>query len=302
MFRKGSIKNRSSIQGWLYISPFIIGFLLFYAGPMIFAAYISLTEWPVLGKPEFVGLLNFENMLSDDLLWESLRLTIVYTLIVVPLNVIVGLFLAILLNQKIRALSFFRTLFYIPSVITGVAVSILWWTVFNTEYGLLNSLLQEIGIPAIPWLTHTKWVLPAFIIISLWQVGGGVIIYLAGLQGIPTELYDAASIDGAGSWSRFRRITLPMLSPVLLFTLVLGIIGTFQSFTNALIITNGGPSNASLFYVLYIYRNAWAFNRMGYAAAMSWLLFVVILVVTIIVFRLTSARIFYPGSTVKGGL
>jgi len=302
MFRKGSIKNRSSIQGWLYISPFIIGFLLFYAGPMIFAAYISLTEWPVLGKPEFVGLLNFENMLSDDLLWESLRLTIVYTLIVVPLNVIVGLFLAILLNQKIRALSFFRTLFYIPSVITGVAVSILWWTVFNTEYGLLNSLLQEIGIPAIPWLTHTKWVLPAFIIISLWQVGGGVIIYLAGLQGIPTELYDAASIDGAGSWSRFRRITLPMLSPVLLFTLVLGIIGTFQSFTNALIITNGGPSNASLFYVLYIYRNAWAFNRMGYAAAMSWLLFVVILVVTIIVFRLTSARVFYPGSTVKGGL
>jgi multiple sugar transport system permease protein len=300
--RKGLIKLRAPSKGWLYVSPFIVGFLLFYVGPMIFAAYISLTEWPVLGKPEFVGLYNYESMLSDDLVWESLRLTTLYTLIVVPLNIVVGLFLAILLNQKIRAVAFFRTLFYIPSVITGVAVSILWWTVFNTEYGLLNSLLQPLGIPAIPWLTHTAWVLPAFIIMSLWQVGGGVVIYLAGLQGIPTELYDAASIDGAGAWSRFRRITIPMLSPVLLFTLVLGIIGTFQSFTNALIITNGGPSNASLFYVLYIYRNAWSYNQMGYAAALSWLLFVVIFVITVLVFRITSARVFYPGSTVRGGL
>ena len=256
----------------------------------------------MLGTPTFVGLRNFVYMVTDDLFWKSLRITFIFTIFSVPLNMALGLALAILLNQKIRGLAVFRTLFYIPSVITGVAVAVLWWTMFNTEYGLVNAGLQAIGIPAIPWLTHTAWVLPSFIIMSLWQVGGGLIIYLAGLQGIPTELYEAANIDGAGGWTRFRHITLPMLSPVLLFTFVLGVIASFQSFTNALVITNGGPSQSSLFFVLYIYRNAWQYNQMGYAAALSWVLFAAILILTIIIFRLTSTRVFYSGNVVRGGL
>jgi multiple sugar transport system permease protein len=215
---------------------------------------------------------------------------------------IAGLALAMLLNAKIKGLALFRTLYYVPAVITGVALALLWWMMFNTEYGLINNALAIIGIPRIPWLTHTQWALPALIIMSLWQVGGGMVIYLAGLQGIPSELYEAATVDGAGGWSKFRHITIPMLSPVLLFNLVLGIIGSFQSFTNALIMTNGGPSQSTLFLVLYIYRNAWQYNQMGYAAALSWALFAVILVVVVVVFRVTSARVYYAGGARGGGL
>lgn len=298
----GKLQRRRTIEGWLFVSPFVVGFLIFFAGPMLFAAYISLTEWPVLAPSRFVGLQNFRNVLSDNLFWKSLRITAYYTFFSVPLNMVVGLALAILLNQKIRAVAVFRTLFYIPSVITGVAVAVLWWMVLNSEFGLLNNILQIFGIPRIPWLSHTQWVIPAFIIMSLWQVGGGMVIYLAGLQGIPTDLYEAASIDGAARWAQFRHITLPMLSPVLLFNFVLGIIGSFQTFTNALVMTNGGPSQASLFYVLYIYRNAWQYNQMGYAAALSWILFGIVLVLTILIFRLTSARVYYSGSSSRRGL
>jgi multiple sugar transport system permease protein len=298
----GKIERRRTIEGWLYVSPFIVGFLLFFAGPMVFAAYISLTDWPVLAPAKFVGLQNFRNLFRDNLFWKSLYITTYYTLFSVPLNMIVGLALAMLLNQKIRAVALFRTLFYIPAVITGVAVAVLWWMVLNSEYGLLNNVLQIFGLPRIPWLTHTRWVIPAFIIMSLWQVGGGMVIYLAGLQGIPSDLYESASIDGAGNWARFRHITLPMLSPVLLFNLVLGVIGSFQSFTNALVMTNGGPSQASLFYVLYIYRNAWQYNQMGYAAALSWVLFAIVLALTILIFRVTAARVYYAGSSSRGGM
>jgi multiple sugar transport system permease protein len=267
---------------------------------MLFAAYISLNDWPVLGKPTFVGLRNFANMLSDDTFWLSLRITTIYTFFSVPLNMVVGLGLALLLNQKIRGLAIFRTLYYVPAVITGVALALLWWMMFNTEYGLINNALAIVGVPRIPWLTHTQWALPALIIMSLWQVGGGLVIYLAGLQGIPTELYEAATVDGANGRTKFRHITIPMLSPVLLFTFVLGMIGSFQSFTNALVMTNGGPSQATLFLVLYIYRNAWLYNQMGYAAAISWALFAVILILVILAFRLTSTRVYYAGSNVRG--
>ncbi|MBA2718311.1 MAG: sugar ABC transporter permease [Chloroflexi bacterium] len=269
---------------------------------MGFAAVISLFDWPVLSTPTFVGTDNFTRMLSDDLFWKSLGITTLYTVISVPLGMAAGLGLAILLNQKIRGLALFRTLYYIPAVVTGVSLAVLWWMMYNTEYGIINGFLKLVGLPAVPWLTHTAWVLPALIIMSLWQVGAGIVIYLAGLQGIPTELYDAASIDGANGPAKFRHITIPMLSPVLLFSFVLGVIGSFQSFTNALVMTNGGPSQASLFFVLYIYRNAWNYNQMGYAAALSWALFVVILIFVIIIFRATSSRVFYSGSSVKGGI
>ncbi|MBF6612626.1 MAG: sugar ABC transporter permease [Chloroflexi bacterium] len=301
MAKMGRLERQRAIQGWLFVSPFVVGFLLFFAGPMLFAAFISLNQWPVLGDPTFVGTLNFQNMLSDNLFWKSLKITTIYTLFSVPLGMIAGLALAMLLNQKIRGMALFRTLYYVPAVITGVALALLWWMMFNTEYGLINGALRLFGVDAIPWLTTTNWVLPALIIMSLWQVGGGVVIYLAGLQGIPSELYEAASIDGATGWSRFWHITIPMLSPVLLFNLVLGVIGSFQSFTNALIMTNGGPSQASLFFVLYIYRSAWLYNQMGYAAALSWALFAVILIMVIVIFRVTSARVFYAGGSTRGG-
>ncbi len=301
MAKMGRLERQRAIQGWLFVSPFVLGFLLFFAGPMLFAAFISLNQWPVLGDPTFVGTLNFQNMISDNLFWKSLKITTIYTLFSVPLGMVVGLALAMLLNQKIRGMALFRTLYYVPAVVTGVALALLWWMMFNTEYGLINGALRLFGVDAIPWLTTTNWVLPALIIMSLWQVGGGVVIYLAGLQGIPSELYEAASIDGATGWSRFRHITIPMLSPVLLFNLVLGVIGSFQSFTNALIMTNGGPSQASLFFVLYIYRSAWLYNQMGYAAALSWALFAVILIMVVIIFRVTSARVFYAGGSTKGG-
>jgi multiple sugar transport system permease protein len=302
MAQMGPIARRRTIEGWLFVSPFVLGFLVFYAGPMLFAAVISLTEWPVLATPTFVGLNNFKTMFSDSAFWKSLRITLIYTVVSVPIGMFLGLFLAILLNQKIRAVALFRTLYYVPTVITGAGVAILWWTLLNTEYGLVNSVLRIIGIGKIPWLVHTQWALPSLIIMSLWHVGGGVVIYLAGLQGIPTDMYEAANIDGAGTWTRFRHVTLPLLSPVLLFNLILGMIGSFQSFTNALLMTNGGPSDATLFYVLYLYRNAWLYNRMGYAAALAWFLFAVVLAVTISIFRLTSTRVFYAGGTQRGGL
>lgn len=301
MAKMGHLERQRAIQGWLFVSPFVVGFLFFFAGPMLFAAYISLNSWPILGEPTFIGLRNFTNMIVDDVFWKSLRITAIYTFFAVPLGMAAGLGLAMLLNQKIRGLALFRTLYYMPAMITGVALAVLWWMMFNTEYGLINQVLRIFGIQEIPWLSGTQWVLPAFIIMSLWQIGGGMVIYLAGLQGIPTELYEAATVDGAGGWARFIHITIPMLSPVLLFNFVLGVIGSFQTFTNALVMTNGGPSQSSLFYVLYIYRNAWQYNQMGYAAALSWALFLVILVLVVIIFRATSTRVFYAGNT-RGGL
>lgn len=292
----GRLDRKRALTGLLFVSPFFVGFLLFFAGPMLYAAWISLHNWPILGTPRWVGARNFTDMFSDPLFWKSLRITTVYTFFAVPLNMLFGLALAMLLNQKIKGQALFRTLYYVPAIITGVGLAVLWWMMFNTQYGLINNFLGIFGIPKIPWLTHTQWVVPAFIVMSIWQVGGGMVIYLAGLQGIPTELYEAAIVDGAGAWSKFWSITIPMLSPVLLFNLVLGVIGSFQAFTNALIMTEGGPANASLFYVLYIYRNAWLYNIMGYAAALSWALFAVILVVVVVIFRTTSRGVYYAGS------
>lgn len=292
----GRLERKRAFQGLLFVSPFLVGFLLFFAGPMLYAAWISLHNWPILGTPKWVGARNFTDMFTDPLFWKSLRITTIYTFFAVPLNMAFGLALAMLLNQKIKGQAVFRTLYYVPAIITGVGLAVLWWMMFNTEYGLINNFLSIFGIPKIPWLTHTQAVLPAFIIMSIWQVGGGMVIYLAGLQGIPTELYEAATVDGAGAWPKFWKVTIPMLSPVLLFNLVLGVIGSFQAFTNALIMTNGGPANASLFYVLYIYRNAWQYNIMGYAAALSWALFAVILVVVVVIFRTTSRGVYYAGS------
>ncbi len=287
---------KENVAGFLFISPWIIGFLAFEFGPLIASFYLGLTKYDILSPPEFVGLANYDKMFTrDPLFWKSLWVTAIYSLSTVFLGVILGVMLALLLNQKIRGMSLYRTIYYLPAVVSGVAVAYMWAWIFRPEAGILNYALSLIGITGPNWLFSTTWTLPAFIMMSLWAVGGGMVLYLAGLQGVPTHLYEAASLDGAGRWARFWNVTLPMISPVIFFNFIIGIIGSFQVFTNSFVITSGGPANSTLFFVLYLYRHAFQNFKMGYAAALGMILFLVIMTLTIISFRLSNRHVFYEG-------
>ena len=293
-------KRHETILGWLMVSPWLIGFICFSALPMFASLIISFTEWDMLSKPEWVGFDNYKTLFFEDpLALHSLNITILFTIVSIPLNIVFGLALAMLLNTSIRGLAIFRTIFYLPAILSGVAVALMWRWIFSTEFGLLNALLSMIGIEGPSWLTDRIWVLPSFVIMRLWSVGGGMIIYLAGLQSIPTNLYEAANIDGANWWHRTRFITLPMLSPTIFFQLIVGFIFSMQIFTEAFIMTNGGPADASLFYLLYLYRQAFQYFDMGYASALAWVLFVVILVLTIILFKTGKSWVYYELDTKK---
>ena len=293
-------KRNETILGWLMVSPWLIGFICFSALPMFASLIISFTEWDMLSKPEWVGFENYKTLFFEDpLALHSLNITILFTIVSIPLNIVFGLALAMLLNTSIRGLAIFRTIFYLPAILSGVAVALMWRWIFSTEFGLLNALLSMIGIEGPAWLTDRIWVLPSFVIMRLWSVGGGMIIYLAGLQSIPTNLYEAANIDGANWWHRTRFITLPMLSPTIFFQLIVGFIFSMQIFTEAFIMTNGGPADASLFYLLYLYRQAFQYFDMGYASALAWVLFVVILVLTIILFKTGKSWVYYELDTKK---
>ena len=300
---KLSLKNlnkekRETILGWLMVSPFLIGFVCFTAIPMIASLIISFTEWDMLSNPEWIGFDNYKTLFFEDpLALHSLNITILFTIVSIPLNIVFGLALAMLLNTSIRGLSIFRTIFYLPAILSGVAVALMWRWIFSSEFGLLNTLLSIIGIEGPAWLTDRIWVLPSFVIMRLWSVGGGMIIYLAGLQSIPTNLYEAANIDGANWWHRTRFITLPMLSPTIFFQLIVGFIFSMQIFTEAFIMTNGGPADASLFYLLYLYRQAFQYFDMGYASALAWVLFIVILLLTIIIFKTGRFWVYYEAET-----
>ena len=293
-------KRNETILGWLMVSPWLIGFICFSALPMFASLIISFTEWDMLSKPEWVGFENYKTLFFEDpLALHSLNITILFTIVSIPLNIVFGLALAMLLNTSIRGLAIFRTIYYLPAILSGVAVALMWRWIFSTEFGLLNALLSMIGIEGPAWLTDRIWVLPSFVIMRLWSVGGGMIIYLAGLQSIPTNLYEAANIDGANWWHRTRFITLPMLSPTIFFQLIVGFIFSMQIFTEAFIMTNGGPADASLFYLLYLYRQAFQYFDMGYASALAWVLFVVILVLTIILFKTGKSWVYYELDTKK---
>ena len=293
-------KRHETILGWLMVSPWLIGFICFSALPMFASLIISFTEWDMLSKPEWVGFENYKTLFFEDpLALHSLNITILFTIVSIPLNIVFGLALAMLLNTSIRGLAIFRTIYYLPAILSGVAVDIMWRWIFSTEFGLLNALLSMIGIEGPAWLTDRIWVLPSFVIMRLWSVGGGMIIYLAGLQSIPTNLYEAANIDGANWWHRTRFITLPMLSPTIFFQLIVGFIFSMQIFTDAFNMTNGGPADASLFYLLYLYRQAFQYFDMGYASALAWVLFVVILVLTIILFKTGKSWVYYELDTKK---
>ena len=293
-------KRHETILGWLMVSPWLIGFICFSALPMFASLIISFTEWDMLSKPEWVGFENYKTLFFEDpLALHSLNITILFTIVSIPLNIVFGLALAMLLNTSIRGLAIFRTIFYLPAILSGVAVALMWRWIFSTEFGLLNALLSMIGIEGPAWLTDRIWVLPSFVIMRLWSVGGGMIIYLAGLQSIPTNLYEAANIDGANWWHQTRFITLPMLSPTIFFQLIVGFIFSMQIFTEAFIMTNGGPADASLFYLLYLYRQAFQYFDMGYASALAWVLFIVILVLTIILFKTGKSWVYYELDTKK---
>jgi multiple sugar transport system permease protein len=293
-------RQRESLMGYLFLSPWILGFVVFLAGPMIASFYLSFTQYKVIKAPLWVGLANYQRMFTDELFYQSLKVTVVYTAISVPLGIAAALGVAVLLNQKIVASGLFRTIFYLPSIISGVAVAIVFAWIFNFRFGILNYLLSLVGIPGPNWLGSPRWALWAFVLMSLWGIGGNVVIFLAALQGVPQSLYEAAEIDGAGSWQRFWSITLPMISPALLFVFIMGVIGTFQTFTQSYIMTGGGPANATLFYLLYLYKNAFNWFEMGYASAMAWILFLIIMACTLILLRSSTLWVHYEGSFGRG--
>ena len=288
-----SLRQRSMIAGYLFISPVILGYLIWVAGPMVIAIWLSLTDWDLLRPPRFVGLENYRTMLQDDLFWKSLGVTFYYTLVSVPLSLVLSFAIALLMNVKVRGIAWFRTLFYMPSIVPAVANAVLWVWVLNSEFGLLNVMLRWLGLPKVLWLQDPAWAMPSLILMSLWAVGGAMVIYLAGLQGIPQHLYEAAEIDGANTWNQFRHVTIPMMSPVIFFNLVIGLIAALQTFTQGYLITRGGPQNATLFYGLLIYRSAFQDFKMGYAAALSWVLFGILLALSLFVFRYIGGLVYY---------
>lgn len=291
-----SLGYREARTAYWLISPWTIGFLVFTLGPMVASFYYSFTDYSITKSPKLIGFGNFIEMFFNDYrFWHSLRVTFQYAIFAIPVGLVLGLFLALLLNTKVPGISVWRTLYYTPSVVSGVAVAILWAYLFNPQYGLINWLLGMVGIKGPGWLNSPDWALWALIIMSLWGVGGGMIIYLAGLQGIPTALYEAAEVDGANKIRQFFAITLPLITPVLFYNLVIGIISTFQIFTSVYVMTAGGPVESTLFYNLYLYNNAFRYQRMGYASALAWILFVIVLVMTLLVFRSSAMWVYYEG-------
>jgi multiple sugar transport system permease protein len=291
-----SLRRRGVLAGYLFISPVILGYLIWVAGPMLVAVWLSLTEWDMLRPATFVGLGNYQQMLHDDLFWKSLAVTFYFTLVSVPLSLALSFAIALLVNVNMRGISIFRMLFYLPSIVPLVVNAVLWLWIFNSELGLLNAVLHWLGIPKVLWFQDSNWAMPALIIMSMWSIGGGMMIFLAGLQGIPQHLYEAAEIDGANYWARFRHVTIPMMSPVIFFNLVIGLIGALQTFVPGYLMTQGGPQNSTLFYGLYIFRSAFRDFKMGYAAALSGVLFAIVLLLSLFVFRYLGRLVYYEES------
>jgi multiple sugar transport system permease protein len=289
-----TLAQREELEGYVFLLPWILGFLLFSLGPLLASMYLGMTVYRGYGTPKWVGLDNFQRMFTaDKLFWQSLKVTVTYAASFLPIGLIMGFSIALMMNQKVRGILLFRTIYYLPSVVSGAAVALLWQFVFHRDFGVLNNILGWVGIHPIPWLLSERWALPAFVVMGLWGVGGGMIVYLAGLQGIPTELYEAAALDGAGEWRRFWNITIPLMTPTIFFNLVTGLIGTLQIFATAYIMTAGGPNYATYFYSLNIYFTTFQKLYLGYAAALAWVLFVLILVLTLGIFRTSQSWVYY---------
>lgn len=290
-----SSKSRETTTFYLLVMPWIIGFLAFIMGPMIASLFFSFTHWDLLTPAHWIGLQNYKDAFSDPLFWQSLKVTLIYSVFSVPLGLILGLALALLLNQGVHGMRLFRTLFYLPSVVSGVAVMVLWMYVFNPQIGLFNTILGYFGIQGPGWIFDVHWALPSIIIMSLWNAGGGMIIWLAGLQSIPQYLYESVALDGANAWQKFRHVTVPMLTPTIFFQLIMGIIGALQTFSQAYVMTQGGPMNSTLFFNYYLWTSAFQNFRMGYASALAWIQFVLVLILSLMVIKSSEAWVYYEG-------
>lgn len=294
MAKKRATFTKKDLVGYLFASPWLIGFAIFYVYAIGAAIYYSFCDYSVVEPPKWIGIGNYiELFAKDELVPVVFYNTIYYTVFAVPLGMIVAFMLASLLNQKIRGISWFRAIFYVPAVVPAVASSILWMWIFRPRDGLLNILLGYLGINGPNWLASPTWSKPALIIMSVWGVGGSMIIFLAGLQDVPKQLYEAAEIDGATGWHKFWKITIPMMTPTIFFVLITGVIGSFQVFTPAYIMTQGGPADSTLFYVLYLFNKAFRDFRMGYASALALILFLIILAVSLVLLFTSEKWIYY---------
>ncbi|MFP4467027.1 MAG: carbohydrate ABC transporter permease [Candidatus Goldiibacteriota bacterium] len=297
-----NMSRHEALWGYIFLSPWILGMIFFIGGPIIAAIVLAFMEWDLLSPPKFVGLDNFRQMFFHDTkFWKSMWNTFYYTVFAVPLGIVGSIAVALLMNQDWKSVRILRTIYYLPSVTAGVASAIIWMWLLNPDFGLINYGLSFFGIPGPLWLADEHWSKPALVIMSLWAVGGNMIIYLAGLQGIPRQLYEAADIDGAGLFHKFRHITIPMLTPVIFFNLIMTIVWSFQIFTQVYVMTGGqgGPADSTLVMVLYIYQMAFKYHHMGYASALAWILFVVIMIFTLLQFRFAGGWVHYEGELKK---
>ena len=296
-------KKKEERWAYLFISPFIIGFLIFMLGPMLFSVIGSFTDYNLTSKMNFIGLANFKRMfVHDDLFWKSLYNTVYFVIFNVPLTTIFSVFLATVLNQKIKGISVFRTVFYLPAVLSGVAVYILWMQLLSPSAGLINTFLGWFHIPGPAWLFDPQWTKPALILMKIWSSGGAMLLYLATLQNVPRSLYESAEIDGAGVWGKFKSITLPLITPIIFYDVITSTIGSFQIFQEAYVMTKngtGGPANSLLFYNLHMWNKAFVAFDMGYAMAMSMILFLIVLVLTFVNLKLAPKWVYYSGGDGK---
>jgi multiple sugar transport system permease protein len=292
--KRGSLSRKEAWEGRAFVLPWVLGFLVFTAGPMAASVYFSFCDYSVLSSAKWVGLQNYTKLFTQDRLFRlSLYNTAYFVFLAVPFGLVTSFGLALLLNVRVRGINLYRSLYYLPVITPSVATALTWTLLFAGDYGVVNAVLRKLGLPAPNWFFDPKITKLVFVFLGLWGAGGGAIIFLAGLQNVPQTLYEAASIDGANAWDRFRYVTIPMMTPIIFFNLVQGIIGTFQVFTGAYIITAGGPANSTLFYVLYLYNNAFRFFKMGYASALAWILFSIILSFTVAQLELAKRWVYY---------
>jgi multiple sugar transport system permease protein len=289
------MKGKEALSFYLFILPWCLGFLAFTLGPILASFVFSFLQYDALTTADWVGLANFQELFSDPLFWKSLSNTLYIVALAVPLGLIVAFMIALLLNQELGGMALYRTLYYIPSIVPAVASAMLWLYLLQPQWGLVNSALRVFGIKGPGWLASEAWSKPSIVMLMVWGSGGTMIIYLAGLQDVPKALYEAAEIDGANWWRKFWHVTLPLMTPTIFFTLVMSVISTFQVFSAIFVLTDGmgGPVNSTLVYLIYVYRNAFAFFRMGYASAMAWILFLIILMLTWLQFKTSSWWVYY---------
>ncbi|MDQ2731434.1 MAG: sugar ABC transporter permease [Armatimonadota bacterium] len=292
-----SRSQRQLLTGLFFISPWLIGFAVFMAYPIVMSGYYSFCDYTVLTRPDWIGAQNYTDLGHDPVFWQSLTNTGFYAALALPLGLVVSLALALLLNTNVRGMTIYRTIFFVPSLVPQVALAILWLWIFNGDYGLLNQFLKVLHITGPQWLSSPAWSKPAVVLTGIWGVGNAVVIYLAGLQDVPQPLYEAAELDGATWWDKTRHVTLPMLSPVILFNMIMGIIGALQIFAVPYVMFPGGsPARSTYFYTMYLYDNAFRFLKMGYACAMGWIMFFIILSLTVMALKISSRHVHYGGN------